>query len=141
MALSQNSTHVFLFTACENGDLQTIKTHSKSLSSSEICSIRDENQATLLHYASRYGYLEILQYFIEIKRIDISQLRTEHGATCAHDAAVCDQMEILKYIFHHSEKLRWDVRDELGNTPLHLGKKNIFLLLKKSNLFDSFFSG
>jgi ankyrin repeat protein len=99
MALSQNSTHLFLFTACEKGDLQTIKTHSKSLSSSEICSIRDENQATLLHYASRYGYLEILQYFIEIKRIDISQLRTEHGATCAHDAAVCDQMEYLNTYF------------------------------------------
>ena len=47
------------------------------------------------------------------------------------NAAVCDQMDILQYIFHHnkqnvSENLRWTVRDEHGNTPLHLGKlKNI----------------
>jgi ankyrin repeat protein len=133
MALSRNSTlsstvvNLFLFTACEQGDLHTLKIHLNSLSSSEISLIRDENKASLLHYASRYGHLNILKYFIEIKQIDISQLRTEHGATCAHDAAVCDQMEILKYIFHHnkqnsSEKLRWTVRDEQGNTPLHLGK-------------------
>jgi len=119
--------NLFLFTACKQGDLHTLKIHLNSLSSSEICLIRDENKASLLHYASRYGHLNILKYFIEIKQIDISQLRTEHGATCAHDAAVCDQMEILKYIFHHnnqnsSEKLRWTVRDEQGNTPLHLGK-------------------
>lgn len=124
MASSRNNTHLFLFTICEQGDLQTIKTHLNSLSSSEISSIRDKNQATLLHYASRYGYLDILKYFIETKRIDISQLRTEHGATCAHDAAVCDQMEVLKYIFHYSDKLHWTTRDELGNTPLHLGKKS-----------------
>jgi ankyrin repeat protein len=134
MASSRNSVrssvmaNSFLFTACEQGDLQTIETHLKSLSSTEICSIRDQNKASLIHYASRYGNLNILKYFIEIKNIDISQLRTEHGATCAHDAAVCDQTEILQYIFHHnkqnfSEKLRWTVRDEQGNTPLHLGKK------------------
>ncbi|CAF0842356.1 unnamed protein product [Adineta steineri] len=120
MTSSVNNKHLFLFNACEQGDLETIKTHLNSQSSFEICSIRDENQATLLHYASRYGYLHILKYFIEIKYIDISQLHTEHGATCAHDAAVCDQTEILQYIFHHSKKLHWTVRDELGNTPLHL---------------------
>jgi ankyrin repeat protein len=116
-----------LFNACEQGDLHTLQVHLNSLSSSEISLIRDENKASLLHYASRYGHLNILKYFIETKHIDISQLRTSHSATCAHDAAVCDQMEILKYIFHHnkgniSEKLRWTVRDEQGNTPLQLGR-------------------
>jgi ankyrin repeat protein len=137
--------NLYLFTACEQGDFPTLETHLKSLSSSEICSIRDENKASLIHYASRYGHLNILKYFIEIKNIDISQLRTEHGATCAHDAAVCDQVEILKYIFHHnkqnfSEKLRWTVRDEQGNTPLHLGnKKQTKFSLRKKNPFS--FSG
>jgi len=122
---SSMTKNLFLFTACEQGDLQTIKTHLNSLSSSEISLIRDENKASLLHYASRFGHLNILKYFLELKHIDISQIRTEHGATCVHDAAVCDQMETLKYIFHHNkpEKLRWTVRDEQGNTPLHLGKK------------------
>jgi ankyrin repeat protein len=121
-----------LFKACEQGDLQTLENSLKSLSSSDIASIRDEQKATLVHHAARYGHLNILEYLIEKKHLDISQLRTEHGATCAHDAAVCDQVEILNYIFHYHQfnqhnkqdlfqKLRWTVRDEQGNSPLHLG--------------------
>ena len=122
-----NSSLNSLLTACEEGDLLTIESHLNSLSSKEICLIRDENKASLVHYACRYGHMNILKYMIEVKGIDISQLRTEHGATAAHDAAVCDQVEVLKYIFHPneinlSEKLRCTVRDEQGNTPLHLGK-------------------
>jgi ankyrin repeat protein len=134
----------FLFHACEQGDLIRIENHLNSLSSSEICAIRDENKASLVHYASRYGHLNILKYFLELKHIDISQLRTEHGATCAHDAAVCDQVHIINYIFHHNkindtEKLRWTVRDEQGNTPLHLGKLFSIIFFRKINF--GFFSG
>ena len=130
MSLSVN-TNIFLFTACEKGDLSIIENHLKSSSSSEISSIRDENKASLLHYASRYGHLNILKYLIEFKHIDLNQIRTEHGATCVHDAAVCDQMEILKYIFHlHQQNIRWTIRDEQGNTPLHLGKKSFAFLSK-----------
>ena len=84
---SSHSNNLFLFTACEQGDLRKIEIHLNSLSSSRICSIRDENKASLIHYASRYGHLNILKYFIEIKQIDGSQLRTEHGATCAHECS------------------------------------------------------
>ncbi|CAF2992878.1 unnamed protein product, partial [Rotaria sp. Silwood2] len=116
---------------CEQGDLKTLEKYLNSLSTTDIKSIRDEQQATLVHYAARFGHLHILEYLIEKKNLDISQLRTEHGATCAHDAAVCDQVETLNYIFHYSklnnhnrqdsfQKLRWTVRDEQGNTPLHL---------------------
>lgn len=109
-----------LFKACEQGDFSTLITHLQSLSPSEVSSIRDEHQATLVHYACRYGYLPILQYLVEEKHLDLRQLRTEHGATGAHDAAVCDQLPILRYIFRSSKQLQWTVRDELGNTPLHL---------------------
>lgn len=120
MALLSNRN---LFIACEQGDLRKIQLNLKSLSSTEICLIRDENRATLVHYASRYGHLNIIEYLIENKGIDISQLRTDYGATCAHDAAVCDQLEIVKYLFYpNKQKFRWTVRDEQGNTPLHLGK-------------------
>lgn len=128
---SSTNDSIFLFKSCEQGDLQTIENHLENLSSHDICLIRDEQQATLAHHASRYGHLKILEYFIEIKHIDISQLRTEHGATCAHDAAVCDQVQILHYLLHYHqlnhfqinqsfEKLRWNERDQHGNTPLHL---------------------
>jgi len=128
---SSTIVNLFLFAACEQGDLHTLKIHLNSLSPSEICLIRDENKVSLLHHASQYGHLNILKYFIEIKQIDIDQIRIEHGATCAHDAVACDQMEILTYIFHHSkqnssEKLRLTVRDEQENTPLHLGKHFFF---------------
>jgi ankyrin repeat protein len=135
MALSTNRTHSssvtensILFKACEHGDLGKLKNALNSLSSSDISLIRDELKATLVHYAARYGHVHILEYLIEKKHLDISQLRTEHGATCAHDAAVCDQVQTLNYIFHYhnkqdlSQKLRWTVRDEQGNSPLHLGK-------------------
>ncbi|CAF1198500.1 unnamed protein product [Adineta ricciae] len=120
MALPAHHSSQYLFNACEQGDIELILNHIKSLSSSEICSIRDENQATLVHYACRYGYLNLLKYLFESKQINPSQLRTEHGATCAHDAAVCDQIDILKYIFYQCKQLQWNTRDELGNTPLHL---------------------
>jgi ankyrin repeat protein len=127
------SEHFVLFKACEQGDLKTLEESLNPLSSSDIISIRDEQKATLVHYAARYGHLHILEYLIEKKHLDISQLRTDHGATCAHDAAVCDQVQAINYIFHYhqlnnhnrqdlSQKLRWTVRDEQGNSPLHLGK-------------------
>ncbi|CAF4310400.1 unnamed protein product [Rotaria socialis] len=121
-AVNENSV---LFTACAQGDLQTIEARLDSVASSDIYSIRDENQATLIHYASRFGYLHILKYFLEVKHIDISQLYTEHGATCVHDAAVCNQWKLLKYIFDYyksnlTQKFRWSVRDKEGNTTLHL---------------------
>ena len=139
MAVSKHRIHssvsenLVVFKACEQGDLKTLENALNSLSSNEISSIRDEQKATLVHHAARYGHLHILQYLIERKHLDISQLRTEHGATCAHDAAVCDQMEVLNYIFHYHrltqqnqldsfQKLRWTVRDGEGNSPLHLGK-------------------
>ncbi|CAF5160176.1 unnamed protein product [Rotaria sp. Silwood1] len=109
MALSNNKNHssidvnLSLFHLCEQGDLQTLEKYLNPLSISDIKSIRDDQHATLAHYAARYGHLHILEYLIEKKNLDISQLRTEHGATCAHDAAVCDQVEALNYIFYYSK--------------------------------------
>src|SRR5690349_19736384 len=109
MALSRSriystvNENFVLFKACEQGDLQTLENSLNSLSSSDIASIRDDQKATLVHHAARYGHIHILKYFIDKKHLDISQLRTEHGATCAHDAAVCDQAQILNYIFHYHQ--------------------------------------
>lgn len=147
MALSKSrifsSAHenFILFKACEQGDLRALEDSLNSLSSSDIELIRDDQKATLVHHASRYGHLDILEYFIIKKHLDVSQLRTEHGATCAHDAAVCDQVEVLNYLFHYHQinnsnkqdilqKLRWTIRDDHGNSPLHLGK-----LLFKEKIF------
>jgi ankyrin repeat protein len=135
---SSFNENFILFKSCEQGDLKTLEKYLNPLSSSDIILIRGEQKATLVHYAARYGHIHILEYLIEKKHLDISQLRTEHGATCAHDAAVCDQVEILNYIFHYHQlnnhnrqdlfqKLRWTVRDEEGNSPLHLGKKRNYI--------------
>lgn len=140
MALSNNRIHSstseysVLFKACEQGDLQTLVNVLNNVSAQDICLIRDEQQATLAHYASRSGHIPILEYFIQKKHIDLSKLRTEHGATCAHDAAVCDQIQVLHFLLHYHqlnplktsqsfEKLRWNEQDQHGNTPLHLGNQ------------------
>lgn len=122
-----------LFPCCQQGNLDLLAKHLNRLSSTDIASIRDENQATLAHCAARYGHLNILQYLVESKHLVLAQLRTNYGATCAHDAAVCDQVEAMEYMLHcpswnqfneedTSERLRWTVRDDEGNSPLHLGK-------------------
>jgi ankyrin repeat protein len=139
---SSVNENFILFKACEQGDLKTLENSLNSLSSSDITLIRDNQKATLVHHAARYGHLHILEYLIEKKHLDISELLTEHGATCAHDAAVCDQVEILNYIFHYHQinnhnrkdlfqKLRWTVRDQQGKSPLHLGKFYKYLFTKK----------
>jgi ankyrin repeat protein len=156
MALSKNriyssvNENFVLFKCCEQGDLSTLEKSLNSFSSSDIGSIRDEQKATLVHHAARFGHLHILEYLIEKKHLDISQLRTIHGATCAHDAAVCDQVQILNYIFHYHrlnnhnrqdlfQKLRWNVRDDQGNSPLHLGKFHKDFYLKKKQKIEFFF--
>ncbi|UJR34238.1 hypothetical protein I4U23_021643 [Adineta vaga] len=124
-----SNENAILFSASEQGDLKTLRVNLDSISSSEIPSIRDNQGATLAHYAARYGHINILEYLIENKHLDLSQLRTEHGATCAHDAAVCDQVQTLHYIFEYqklnkrqnfSEKIHWTSRDGHGNNLLHL---------------------
>ena len=118
-----------LFLACERGDLSTLTAALYSLSSSTIGDIRDEFSASLLHYAARYGHEDILRYLIESKRLNVSEILTEHGATCVHDAAVCDQLQAMVYLFAHLKRKSVEprpltLRDEQGNTPLHLGKKD-----------------
>ena len=124
----------FLFEACERGDLSVIQQHVDSLSPSEIAAIRDEHQASLAHSACRHNHLHILTYLIQEKHLDLSQIRAEHGGTCAHEAAVYDQKVILDHIFHHPTsgqapeqygKLRWHVRDDEGDSPLHLGTRSV----------------
>lgn len=133
----------FLFQACEQGDLFTLNSHLDALSPAEVGAIRDEFSATLIHYAARYGHEEILRYLIERKRLNVIQLLTEHGATCVHDAAVCDQRQAMIYLFDHLkrnsiETTPWALRDDQGNTPVHLGKtSNLFGLSGKATIFFS----
>ena len=112
-----------LFEACVRGDVSLIERNLNDLTSTQISSIRDENRASLLHYACRYGHENLLAYFIKVKGMSLTEIRTEHGATCLHDAAVCDQVNIIHFLLNNQRhNLRWTCRDEQGNTPLHLGR-------------------
>ena len=116
-----------LFDACVRGDVSLIERSLSALTSTQISSIRDENRASLLHYACRYGHENLLAYFVKVKGMSLTEIRTEHGATCLHDAAVCDQVNILHFLFSNErDNVRWTCRDEQGNTPLHLGRLSLF---------------
>lgn len=125
------------FNICSDGDLETLRIYLRKLSRTDISAIRDPHGATLAHHAARYGHVHILRYFVEEKHLDLTQLQTEHRASCAHDAAVCDQVEAMKYLLHYrhetNSSLRWNFRDDHGNTTLHLGRK------RKENVFDFVF--
>lgn len=128
MSEHENSSSInsILFDCCLHGDLDTLRIYLKKLDPNEIIAIRDDHGATLAHHAARYGHEDILRYFLEEKELDLRQLQTEHRATCVHDAAVCDQVQVMKYLLHFRHDkyfpLRWDVRDNHGDTPLHLGR-------------------
>jgi ankyrin repeat protein len=115
-----------LFRACEDGDLRLLSEHLDPLSTTDVASVRDEYQATLIHYAARYGQQHVLEYLLDKKHLDVIGLVTENGATCAHDAAVCDQVRTLDYLMRHrhsSKDRRLSMAaDFQGNTLLHIGR-------------------
>ena len=123
-----------LFEACVRGEMSLIERSLRDLTSTQISSIRDENRASLLHYACRYGHENLLAYFVTVKGMSLSETRTEHGATCLHDAAVCDQVNIIDYLFtHERDNVRWTCRDDQGNTPLHLGRLSFCSFVRSTN--------
>jgi hypothetical protein len=110
-----------------HGDLESLRSHIAELSEDQLWSIRDDNGATLLHYVCRYGQLEVLKYLMEARNVSFDALRAINGATCLHDAAVCDQTGILDHLLHLKgrnalKKHPSIIRDDQGNTILHLGK-------------------
>ena len=64
---SSANENLVLFKACEQGDFETLEKFLNNLSSTDISLIRDDQKATLVHHAARYGHLHILEYLIEKK--------------------------------------------------------------------------
>ncbi|RNA43962.1 espin isoform X1 [Brachionus plicatilis] len=110
-----------LLKICSRGDLQLLKAYISESTSDQIESIRDQNQASCLHYASRNGCINILQYLICEKKIS-PFLVSEVGATCLHDAAVKGRINAIEWLLKNT-KLTSSHKDSNGATIWHLSSK------------------
>lgn len=80
--------------------------------------VRDSFGATALHFAARYGNLDMIQWLVERK----CNLRAEarNGATAAHDAAGAGKLTCLQCLHYHNESLSTVTLATNELLPLHL---------------------
>ena len=83
--------------------------------------IEDEFGANLLHYASRNGNINILQYLITKCGLN-PLLRSETGALPAHEAAAFGKVEALAWLLKSTNTSLLD-RDHYGHTYLHIASR------------------
>ncbi|CAF0720907.1 unnamed protein product [Brachionus calyciflorus] len=107
--------------ACSRGDFKLLKAFLDDCNREQIESIRDKNQASCLHYASRNGCLNILEYLIIEKNV-CPFLVSEVGATCLHDAAVKGRIDVIEWLLKNTS-LSTSFKDSNGANIWHLSSK------------------
>ena len=76
-----------------------------------------EWKSSLLHYAARHGWLDVVIELATKYKCDIN-CKDKLGYTPLHDAAIHDQLEVMKYLINeqHCDPM---TRSDLHWTPLH----------------------
>ena len=110
-----------LFSACESGDklalTRLIKSEKFNPSSYDM--ITDQGK-TLVHIASRYGYIDILRMLVEIYGCSPNVV-DKTGSTPFHDACFYGQVVIVDYLLHAISEPNKCLHtiDLYGNTAFH----------------------
>ncbi|TKY87938.1 hypothetical protein EX895_003034 [Sporisorium graminicola] len=68
-------------------------------------SIKNEDDNTLLHYASANGHLEVVEYLLPYTNLPLSLAQNISGNTPLHWAGLNGHLEVVKALVAHIEKL------------------------------------
>ena len=84
----------------------------------------------LIHYASRYGWTDIIELLVTQYNCDIDQKDSEDGYTALHEAAACGHTDTALYLINNK-------CDEYGNSNIiHTMNisttRNVFYFIDKS---------
>lgn len=101
--------------AAKDGDLQTLRSLRRV-----VPMAADGFGATALHYATRTGQMECVEWLVEAVGISYN-VRGTSGATPMHDAAAQGQLECVKYFLANGADV--ETRDRSGHTALHLAAR------------------
>ena len=112
--------------ACCNGHLPIVK---------YLFSKGANPHGNALQIASKFGYLNIVKYLVEMKNADVDNTGY-NNSTPLHYACQEGHLEIVKYLYSRGANL--EAKDGDGNTPLHKAASSDieivkFLLLKGAN--------
>lgn len=100
-----------LLLSARYGDLEDLESTlspllSSSTSSTELlASIKNEDDNTLLHYASANGHLEVVNYLLPHTDLDLSLAQNISGNTPLHWAGLNGHLDTVKALVAHIEKL------------------------------------
>merc|ERR1712043_30142 len=98
--------------AAQNGHLDIIK-YLVHHSAKPIT--RDHKGWTAFHWATRFGYLDIIK-FLKDYTDDSLNVTDENGDTLIHEAVRSSQLEVLNYLLPHSSHPNPPNKD--GTTPM-----------------------
>lgn len=101
--------------AAKDGDLQTLRSLRRV-----VPMAADGFGGTALHYATRTGQMQCVEWLVEAVGISYN-VRGTSGATPMHDAAAQGQLECVKYFLANGADV--ETRDRSGHTALHLAAR------------------
>src|SRR3990167_1321687 len=96
----------------------------KLLDSKANVNDRDENSQTGLHVAAQLGKLDIIQLFLQRKKLDINA-QDEHGWTALHWAANKGKSEICQVLISHKNIKPFLPNDDFNTPFLYLCRSRI----------------
>ena len=102
--------------ASEIGDLETLKGLSQIKES-----LTDDSGACCLHYASRGGNIDVIEYLVKTQSFSALN-RSKTGASALHDAAATGNTAVLKWMLENTD-IKVNDQDGSGVTPIHLAAR------------------
>ena len=109
------------FAAAEKGDIKKVATFLKSGIDPNL---QDQKDWLALHYASKRGYLEVVQYFLE-NGANIDVYEEEHDRTVLQLAIIEGHLEMVKLLIEKGADI--NIKSSEDETPLDFAKKTFII--------------